>query len=155
MIRSSFLLPLAILSAACATSKEAAADPAFNAVRSDRNFEETLAAARTAIEARGFKIVAVIDHAAAAAAVGDTLPPTTLIVFGNAKGGTPLMRAAPGIAIDLPLKALVSEGPDQAVTIATQNIDALFAEHGVKGMDAEGAAMTAALRTISEEAAGR
>jgi len=155
MIRNSILPLLAILSAACSTLTQGAAPPAYSAVRSDRNFDDTLAAARAAIEARGFKIVAVIDHAAAAAAVGETLPPTTLIIFGNPKGGTPLMRAAPSIAIDLPLKALVYEGADDGVTIAVQEIDALFAEHDVNGMDAQKAAMKAALHAISEEAAGR
>lgn len=155
MIRMSTILLVAALSAACATQKEATASSRLVVTQSERGFAETLDAAKAAIEARGFKIVAVVDHAAAAAAVGDTLPPTTLIIFGNPKGGTPLMRAAPGIAIDLPLKALVYEGPDHGVTIATQNIDALFAEHDVKGMDAQKAAMTAALHAISEEAAGR
>ena len=59
------------------------------------------------IRARGLTIFARIDHAAGAAEVGLKLRPTQLIVFGNARGGTPLMQSVQTIGIDLPLKALV------------------------------------------------
>jgi len=61
------------------------------------------------INATGMTVFARIDHAAGAGGVGLTLRPTELIIFGNARGGTPLMQAAQTIGIDLPLKALVWE----------------------------------------------
>ena len=61
------------------------------------------------IRAQGMTVFARIDHAAGAAEVGLTLPPTELIIFGNARAGTPLMQSAQTVGIDLPLKALVWE----------------------------------------------
>jgi uncharacterized protein (DUF302 family) len=58
------------------------------------------------VKAKGLTVFARIDHAAGAARVGLPLPPTAVLVFGNAKGGTPLMQAAQTIGIDLPSKAL-------------------------------------------------
>jgi len=63
--------------------------------------------------AKGMKIFARIDQAAEAASVGMTLRPTILLLFGNPKAGTPLMDQFPGLAIDLPLKALISESSGQ------------------------------------------
>jgi uncharacterized protein (DUF302 family) len=60
-----------------------------------------------AVRAKGMTVFAHIDHAAGAAAVGMPLLPTDLLIFGNAKGGTPLMQSVQTIGIDLPLKALV------------------------------------------------
>lgn len=59
------------------------------------------------VKARGLSVFARIDHAAGATSVGLQLRPTAVLIFGNAKGGTPLMQAAQTIGIDLPLKALV------------------------------------------------
>ena len=59
------------------------------------------------IRNKGMKVFARIDHAAGAAGVGLTLRPTELIIFGNARAGTPLMQSAQTVGIDLPLKALV------------------------------------------------
>jgi uncharacterized protein (DUF302 family) len=60
----------------------------------------------TEIGERGMNVFARIDHAAAAAEVGLTLLPTELIIFGNARGGTPLMQSVQTVGIDLPLKVL-------------------------------------------------
>ena len=58
------------------------------------------------LEAKGITVFARIDHAAGAAKVGETLPETEVLIFGNPKMGTPLMQATPSMAIDLPLKVL-------------------------------------------------
>jgi uncharacterized protein (DUF302 family) len=68
---------------------------------------ETMDWLETEIRTKGMEMFARIDHAAGAAEVGLTLRPTELIIFGNARGGTPLMQSAQTIGIDLPLKALV------------------------------------------------
>src|SRR6266487_5771148 len=69
--------------------------------------KETMDRLETEIRAKGMEVFAQIDHAAGAAQVGLTLRPTGLIIFGNARGGTPLMQSAQTVGIDLPLKALV------------------------------------------------
>jgi uncharacterized protein (DUF302 family) len=61
------------------------------------------------LRARGVTVFARIDHAAGAAQVGLTMPPSQVLIFGNPRGGTPLMLAAPALAIDLPFKALAWE----------------------------------------------
>lgn len=68
---------------------------------------QTMDRLEAAVKARGMAVFARIDHAAGAAAVGLVLRPTELLIFGHAKGGTPLMQAVQTIGIDLPLKALV------------------------------------------------
>jgi uncharacterized protein (DUF302 family) len=69
--------------------------------------KETVERLAAEIKARDMTMFARIDHQAAAAAVGLTLQPTEVVIFGNAKGGTPLMQAGQTAGIDLPLKALV------------------------------------------------
>jgi uncharacterized protein (DUF302 family) len=69
--------------------------------------ETTLQKLEAIVQAKGLTVFAKVDHAAGAAQVGLPLRPTTLVIFGNAKGGTPLMQAAQTSGIDLPLKALV------------------------------------------------
>jgi len=69
--------------------------------------KETMDRLESEIKAKGLTIFARVDHAAGAAEVALTLLPTELLIFGNAKGGTPLMQANQTVGIDLPLKALV------------------------------------------------
>jgi uncharacterized protein (DUF302 family) len=69
--------------------------------------EETMQRLEAEVQAKGLTVFAHVDHAAGAAAVGLPLRPTDLLIFGNAKGGTPLMQAQQTIGLDLPLKALV------------------------------------------------
>jgi uncharacterized protein (DUF302 family) len=78
-------------------------------------FAETLARLDTALERRQLEIFVRFDHGAAARRVGLTMPDTQVVVFGNPKSGTPLMLASPSIALDLPLRVLVSDGGGHAV----------------------------------------
>ena len=78
-------------------------------VRSKYSFDETVFRLREALESQNFRIVAVIDHHAAAQTVGMKMPPTIVFIYGNPKGRTPLMLAAPDFALELPLKVLVRE----------------------------------------------
>jgi uncharacterized protein (DUF302 family) len=75
-------------------------------------FAETVARLQSMLKDKGIKLFAIIDHSGEAASAGLTMPPTQVLVFGNPKGGTPLMLAAPSTAIDLPLKILVAEDAD-------------------------------------------
>lgn len=82
---------------------------------SEFSFEETVLRLESALEARGVKIMAKIDHAANAANVDLILPPTTLLIFGNPKAGTLLMQTSRSAAIDLPMKALVTQDGDSII----------------------------------------
>lgn len=69
--------------------------------------KETMDRLEAAVRSKGMTVFARIDHAAGAASVGLVLRPTELLIFGNAKAGTPLMQVNQAIGLDLPLKALV------------------------------------------------
>ena len=68
--------------------------------------QETLHRLETILTAKGIKVFALVDHSGEAEKAGLKMPPTQLLIFGNPKGGTPVMLAAPTSAIDLPWKAL-------------------------------------------------
>jgi uncharacterized protein (DUF302 family) len=75
--------------------------------RSNYGPKDTMDRLEAAVKGKGLTVFAHVDHAAGAAAAGLPLRPTDLLIFGNAKGGTPLMQSAQTIGIDLPLKILV------------------------------------------------
>jgi uncharacterized protein (DUF302 family) len=116
--------------------------------RSRFSYPETLAKLTKAMTEAGNTIFATIDQAAAAAGVGLSLRPTTLIVFGNPKGGTPLMDAFPLVALDLPLKLLVWE-ENGSVNVAYVPMSEIAARYGVTGMDTRIAAMDHALDELT------
>jgi uncharacterized protein (DUF302 family) len=71
--------------------------------------EESVAKLEALLHEKGVKLFTVVDHSGEAAAAGLAMPPTKLLIFGNPRGGTPIMVAAPTTALDLPLKILVAE----------------------------------------------
>jgi len=77
-------------------------------ISSNHAVDETVNRLKNILQSEGLTLFALIDHSGEAAKVGMKMPPTKLLIFGNPKGGTPLMLAAPSIALDLPLKILVS-----------------------------------------------
>lgn len=116
------------------------------------DFETTLAKAKSAIDQRGFKTFAVIDHAAGAASIDAQLPPTTLIIFGNPKGGTPLMQANQKLGLRLPLKLLVSENADGTVFVDYTDMTHLFHEYGIADLTGPLGKISGALAAIATEA---
>ena len=78
-------------------------------ILSSHTVDKTVDRLLSALAARGVKLFVLVDHSGEAAAAGFTMPPTRLLIFGNPKAGTPLMLAAPAIALDLPLKILIAE----------------------------------------------
>ena len=94
-------------------------------------FAATLARVAEAIEAAGLTIFARIDHAENARHVGLVMPPTTVLIYGNASGGTPVMLAAPSAALDLPLRVLIREREDGETVIAFYPIGAVLRLAGV------------------------
>jgi uncharacterized protein (DUF302 family) len=100
-------------------------------IRSGFGPEETMNRFESAVAERGMTVFAHIDHAAGAAAVGLSLRPTDLLIFGQAKGGTPLMQAVQTIGIDLPLKALVWQDEAGATWLSYNEPASAAARHGI------------------------
>ncbi len=98
---------------------------------SPHSVADTVAALEEAIGRRSIPILARIDHSGDAAKVGLQMPPTVLLIFGNPKAGTPLMLAAPTLAIDLPLKALAWQDADGHVWLSYNSPAYLQARHGI------------------------
>lgn len=115
--------------------------------RSRYSFSDTIAKLTKAMADGGNTIFATIDQASAAKDVGLTLRPTTLIVFGNPKGGTPLMDAFPLVAFELPLKLLVWE-EEGSVNLAYVPMSEIAGRYGVTGMDARVAAIDRAVDAL-------
>jgi uncharacterized protein (DUF302 family)/extradiol dioxygenase family protein len=99
--------------------------------RSRYAFDDTVSRLTSAIESKGATLFAVVDHAGEAARVGLSMPPTKLLIFGNPKAGTPLMLAAPSLAIDLPLKVLVWGERDGSAWMAFNDAHYLADRHGL------------------------
>jgi uncharacterized protein (DUF302 family) len=98
---------------------------------SQYSVKETIDRLEAEAKAKGLTIFARIDHAGGASAAGMPLRPTELLIFGNAKGGTPLMQAAQTIGIDLPLKALAWEDATGKVWMNYNDPAWLADRHGI------------------------
>ena len=86
-------------------------------VPSNHSVDETVEKLKGILQAKGVTLFALVDHSGGAAKVGMKMRPTKLLIFGNPKGGTPVMLAAPTIAIDLPLKILIWEDAEGKVLV--------------------------------------
>jgi uncharacterized protein (DUF302 family) len=100
-------------------------------VASRYSVEETVGRLESLLEQKGMQVFAVIDHRGEAEKVGLKMRPTKVVIFGSPKGGTPLMVAAPTLAIDLPLKALVAEDEGGKVWVSYNSPEYLQQRHGV------------------------
>jgi uncharacterized protein (DUF302 family) len=97
----------------------------------EADVEATTARVRRAIEAAGLRIFAEIDHAAEAARANLAMPPTRVLLYGRAEGGTPIMLAAPNAALDLPLRVLVRETQPGRAVVAFHPMAATLERAGV------------------------
>lgn len=86
-------------------------------IPSQHSVDDTLTRLSSILSEKGVKVFAIIDHSGEAEKAGLTMPSTKVVIFGNPKGGTPLMLASPSVAIDLPLKLLIAEDAEGAVSI--------------------------------------
>ena len=109
------------------------ADNGLAMVKSAHGVKDTIDRLAAHVIAKGMKVFARIDHAQGASEVGLALRPTELLIFGNAKGGTPLMQSQQTIGIDLPLKALAFEDADGTVWLCYNDPAWIAARHGVAG----------------------
>jgi uncharacterized protein (DUF302 family) len=94
-------------------------------------FEETIDRLQTLLIEKGITLFSLVDHAGEAREVGLTMPPTKLLIFGSPRAGTPLMLAAPSIALDLPLKILVAQQPDGSVQLSWNDPTWLSQRHNL------------------------
>jgi len=104
---------------------------------SSHSFETTLQRLIDALKASGLTLFAQIDHAAMAAKVGLAMPPTTVLLYGNPKGGTPVMVAVPAAALDLPLRLLVRQDEVGRTQVSYHPIVAMLQSIGVAANMAE------------------
>ena len=100
-------------------------------IPSHHSVDETVDKLKTILKSKGVTLFALVDHSGEAEKVGLKMPPTKLLIFGNPKGGTPLMLAAPSAAIDLPLKILVAEDSQGKVWISYNSPEYLKERHGL------------------------
>ena len=95
------------------------------------SFDATVRRLVQAIADAGMTLFATIDHAAGARNVGMSMPPATVLIYGNPKGGTPIMLAAPLAALDLPLRVLVRQQEGGGVVVAFHPVAAMLRRAGV------------------------
>ena len=128
--------------------------PGLNCVKSPLPVKESVDKLVHLVESKGLTVFCRVDHAAGAAGAGMQLRPTTVVIFGNAKGGTPLMQAAQTIGIDLPLKLLAWEDASGQTWLGYNDPLWLAERHGIQAAGSAAAiAMRTLLSTVTEAAA--
>jgi uncharacterized protein (DUF302 family) len=100
-------------------------------VLSHHTVDQTVEKLKAILDEKGVTLFALVDHSGEAEKVGMKMPPTKLMIFGSPKAGTPLMLAAPSVAIDLPLKILVWEDGENNVWISYNSVAYLEERHGL------------------------
>ena len=110
-------------------------------------FEETVVALQKELNSRGITIFATIDHKKAAEAVGESMPPATVLIVGNPKVGTALMQENPRLAIELPLKILIYK-EEKIVRIRYEKISAIAEKYHIKQNFATAEKIDAAMRQL-------
>jgi uncharacterized protein (DUF302 family) len=119
-------------------------------IPSHHSVDVTVEKLKAMLQAKGIQLFALVDHSGEAAKAGLNMPPTKLLIFGNPKGGTPLMLAAPSVAIDLPLKILIAEDAQGKVTVSYNSAEYLKERHGLPD---NLLANIAVIQTLAEKAA--
>ena len=104
-------------------------DSGIVSIPGNHSVDTTIEKLQEMLQAKGVKVFALVDHSGEAERAGMQMPPTKLLIFGSPKAGTPLMVASPGIAIDLPLKILVSEDGNGKVRISYNSLRYLQTRH--------------------------
>jgi uncharacterized protein (DUF302 family)/uncharacterized membrane protein YidH (DUF202 family) len=118
--------------------------------QSHHSVDETVDKLKNILQAKGVTLFALVDHSGEAEKVGLKMPPTKLLIFGSPRAGTPLMLAAPSIAIDLPLKILVAEDAQGKVWVSYNSSEYLQQRHG---LPADLLQNIAVVGTLAEKAA--
>lgn len=124
----SVLLGIAL---ALSVSSMAHAQDGIVSVKSAHDVAATADKLEAALAEKGMKVFARIDHAAGAESIGETLPPMELVIFGNPKVGTGLMKCAGSAGIDLPMKALIWQDAEGATWFGYNDMSYLSTRHGM------------------------
>ena len=103
------------------------------------------------LKAAGMMIFVDIDHAAAAEKTGLQMPPARVVIFGNPKGGTPMMVKAPSLAIDLPMKILLWQDAAGKAWVSYNTAAYVANRHGLIGMDKQVQGLDAALVKLTAD----
>lgn len=152
MLKIIFVITFALLASSCAMVENNLSAPDGNlsmkaptqynvkneglvTVASPYSVKETADRFETIAKDKGLTLFSRIDHQKNAKSVNLSLRPTEVIIFGNPKAGTPLMRCTQNVAIDLPQKVLVSEDADQQVSLSYNDPEYLKARHNIVGCD--------------------
>jgi uncharacterized protein (DUF302 family) len=98
---------------------------------SKHSVDETVERLKRILEQKGVTLFALVDHSGEAEKVGIKMLPTKLLIFGSPKAGTPIMLSATSIALDLPLKILISEDKQGKVCLSYNSAEYLQERHGV------------------------
>lgn len=154
LMLASALVVAPIIFMAPAAPVAAETDPLV-ATASAHDVPTTVRRLQEAVAARGAKVAATVDHAAAAKAEGLSLRPTVLVMFGNPKLGTPLMQSAQTAGLDLPLRVLVWEDASGVTQIGYLPPAVLADRHGIGDRNEVVEKMTGALAAITADAAAR
>ena len=125
----------------------------LTSIRSSFGPKETMDRLEAEIRAQRMTVFARIDHAGGAALVGLKLAPTELIIFGNARGGTPLMQSVQTVGIDLPLKALVWEDTAGKTWLSYNEPRWIAQRHSVANAEQVVSKLAAALSAMARKAA--
>jgi uncharacterized protein (DUF302 family) len=120
-------------------------------IPSRHSVDETVDKLTAILKSRGMTLFALVDHSGEAEKAGLKMPPTKLLIFGNPKGGTPVMLAAPSAAIDLPLKILIAEDAQGKVSISYNSAEYLKTRHGLPPNLAPNIAVVETLATAAGE----
>jgi uncharacterized protein (DUF302 family) len=107
------------------------ADNGMVTIFSKHSVDETVAKLQGILSANGITLFALVDHSGEAAKAGMPMPNTKLLIFGAPKAGTPVMLAAPTIALDLPLKILIAEDAAGHVNVSYNSLPFLKGRHNV------------------------
>jgi uncharacterized protein (DUF302 family) len=115
----------------CEVSRMPDAGNGIVSERSHHTVDETVDRLKNILQAKGVTLFALVDHSGEAANAGMQMRPTKLLIFGNPAAGTPVMLAAPSIAIDLPLKILVWEDSEGKAWLSWNSPEYLQRRHGL------------------------
>jgi uncharacterized protein (DUF302 family) len=144
---------IALIGAIFLCGAQAMATEGLITLRSNHTPAETMRLLEAAVKSKGMTVFAHVDHAAGAIAVGLSLRPTDLLIFGNAKGGTPLMQSVQTTGIDLPLKVLVWQDASDTTWLSYNDPVWLAKRHGAgPETEATAGAMAAALGALAKAA---
>jgi uncharacterized protein (DUF302 family) len=119
---------------------------------SKHSFIDTQTRLEAALKEKNLTLFAKVDHTAGAKAVGLTMQPATVTIFGNPKGGTPFMVAAPEAALDFPLKALLWEDAKGKVFLGYNSVSSIVAKYKIKGQDELATKLDGLLAAIAKSA---